>query len=492
LTYWLEGASARQVVSKSQELRSATPTFLDTSRSRLRFALFFCLALTGFLSFVIFPTKRISILADGSATVVISREGDVRALLSDAGLKQEVGDVVVQSGNELRVERALPVVVEVDGKALGWRTRAVNVAALLSELSIEVSPYDGVFVSGYQVGLEESFDPNGSGPAALAVSRALNPATAAGEGLILSIERAVAVTILEDGRPITVHSIQPTLGMALKDVGIQLGPADEISQSINAPLTAGLEVEIKHAKAVSVRVGGSTQLIYTHKESLRDALAEIGLQLGADDRVEPGLDSAVTNGMSARLVRVAGRQIFERENVQKKTVFKPDESLSGSASRVVQGHDGVRVQEFRVVIEDGVEVEKRLVKQSFEPEVVDTVIYYAAAAVRATGMPAENFNVTGTRHMYATWYNAASSGKAATDPAYGITASGRPVTRGIVAVDPSVIPLGTRLYVPGYGFAVAADTGGAIIGEMIDLGFPDGVASDWRTGYVDVYVLGPS
>ena len=52
-------------------------------------------------------------------------------------------------------------------------------------------------------------------------------------------------------------------------------------------------------------------------------------------------------------------------------------------------------------------------------------------------------------HMYATWYNAASSGKAATNPAYGITRSGMPLTKGIVAVDPTVIPLGTQLYIPG-------------------------------------------
>jgi len=53
----------------------------------------------------------------------------------------------------------------------------------------------------------------------------------------------------------------------------------------------------------------------------------------------------------------------------------------------------------------------------------------------------------------------------------GRTASGLPVGRGIVAVDPSVIPLGTRLYVPGYGEAVAADTGSAIRGNVIDLWF---------------------
>ncbi len=93
--------------------------------------------------------------------------------------------------------------------------------------------------------------------------------------------------------------------------------------------------------------------------------------------------------------------------------------------------------------------------------------------------------------VYATWYNPASAGKPPGSPGYGITASGVPVTQGIVACDPSVLPLGTRLYVPGYGHAVCADTGGAIIGNIIDLGFPDGVDPNWTPGWIDIYILGP-
>jgi cystine transport system substrate-binding protein len=54
----------------------------------------------------------------------------------------------------------------------------------------------------------------------------------------------------------------------------------------------------------------------------------------------------------------------------------------------------------------------------------------------------------------------------------GQTATGLPVGWGVVAVDPSVIPLGTHLSIPGYGEAVAADTGGAVVGSTIDLWFP--------------------
>ena len=54
----------------------------------------------------------------------------------------------------------------------------------------------------------------------------------------------------------------------------------------------------------------------------------------------------------------------------------------------------------------------------------------------------------------------------------GSTATGLPVGWGVAAVDPSVIPLGTHMTVPGYGEAIAADTGGAVVGATIDLWFP--------------------
>jgi 3D (Asp-Asp-Asp) domain-containing protein len=71
----------------------------------------------------------------------------------------------------------------------------------------------------------------------------------------------------------------------------------------------------------------------------------------------------------------------------------------------------------------------------------------------------------------------------------GRTATGMPVGRGIIAVDPSVIPLGTRVHVSGYGDAIAADTGGAISGNRIDVWLPCDEAYAWgvRTVTVTVY-----
>jgi 3D (Asp-Asp-Asp) domain-containing protein len=71
----------------------------------------------------------------------------------------------------------------------------------------------------------------------------------------------------------------------------------------------------------------------------------------------------------------------------------------------------------------------------------------------------------------------------------GTTATGMPVGHGVVAVDPSVIPLGTRMYIPGYGNGVAADVGGAVKGAVIDLWMTPTECAAWgrRTVTITIY-----
>lgn len=448
------------------------------------------MCVAGVLAFLVFPPKRIFVEADGSQKMVVSRETDLDSLLKFAGISREANDVVVRQSGSLRIERAIPVTIQVDGKVMTWRTRAASVRALLDEVGVEVSPYDGLVFNGVEVGVQEHLYP---GPLAAIRGGNLSAISdgSAPESITLKVERAVPFKIVEDGQPVTFKSARPTVAMALRDAGIRLGPADEVYPALTAPLVAGQEITVKHASALTIRTGESSRVVYTHQKLLKDALAEAGLSLGAEDRVEPGIESEVRNGMTARLVRVAGRSLTEREKVARKTVFQPDENLQGTQTRIVQGRDGIHVREFRLVIEDGVETERKLISESFDPEPVDSVIYYAASSVRATGLRPDNIQVIKIERMYATWYNAASSGRPNTDPNYGITASGVPVTKGIVAVDPNVVPLGTRLYIPGYGFAVAGDTGGGVVGNMIDLGYPDGVTPDGPTGWIDVFFLAP-
>lgn len=93
--------------------------------------------------------------------------------------------------------------------------------------------------------------------------------------------------------------------------------------------------------------------------------------------------------------------------------------------------------------------------------------------------------------MVATAYNASYSQNGPWGPTAAL--DGAPLARGMVAVDPAVIPLGTRLYVEGYGPALAADTGSAIIGDRIDLFFDLNTQDTARFGIrrLHVYILGP-
>ena len=446
------------------------------------------MSIVAVLAYLLFPPRELLVQADGRVITVVSRQQDIATLLGSAGVDRDPGDVFVVSSSAISVERAIPVVIEADGVTMSWRTRAISVEGLLRELRIDVSPHDAIYYNGLRVAATDPVYPKPINTSSLAGYGIYNETPGDVQGIIIGIKRAVPLTVVEDGRPVSLQTSVETVADALADAGISLGPADVVFPPLATQVNSGMQIEVSHAKSINLRLGEQTQVIYSQAETLEEALREAGYTFGPDDRVEPALDVAVTNEMVARIVRVTGQAFYEREDVIHKTVFRPDDTLTGTETRRVPGHDGVRVTEYKIVIEDGVETERAFVGESFDPEPADTVIYYSASAINSTGS-AEDLQVAQTLHMYATWYNAASSGKPATHPAYGITRSGAPLTKGIVAVDPNVIPLGTRLYIPGYGFAVAGDTGGGIIGDMVDLGYPDGVAVDWRTGWVDVYIL---
>jgi len=98
-------------------------------------------------------------------------------------------------------------------------------------------------------------------------------------------------------------------------------------------------------------------------------------------------------------------------------------------------------------------------------------------------IPLEEIQYSRKLKMFATSYDKNCAGCS------GTTASGLSTGYGVVAVDPKLIPLGTKLYIPGYGIAIAGDTGGSIKGGKIDLGFDNIKTGWWSARFVDVYVL---
>lgn len=482
-------------------------TLLGYRRPRIHLAILLALAVISLLAFTVLPVREVTVAADGTEITVTTRADSDEVLLRLADVELLPGDRVKRTqyagGEVLAVERATPVVLEVDGRLLGLRTRSATIAGALAEANVKLGPRDSVLQNDVFVSPYDAIRPPPRLAALLPVGSADSSDAASGtESGPVSIEvrRAVPFTVHEDGQTLHFESSRTTVGLGLKEAGVQLGPGDSVQPSPATELAAGLEIHVEHAEAVTVTLPGSKIVLYTLTDTVGEALAEAGIALPEDSRLEPPAETAITVGMFVHVIRVSEELLLEEEYLESSTVYKPDSSLPPGETRRVEGHDGVLYRQYRILYENDVAVTWELVEEWYQPEPVDTVVYYSTATESAPseiggGMepPAslEGYEVLRTMRVYATWYCPASAGRSSTDPWYGITATGVPVTQGIVAVDPNVIPLGTRMYIPGYGFGVAADTGGGISGNMIDLGYPDGVIPDWISHWVDIYILAP-
>lgn len=142
----------------------------------------------------------------------------------------------------------------------------------------------------------------------------------------------------------------------------------------------------------------------------------------------------------------------------------------GSSKVTATGTPGIRKILVRYTQRDGGPVRRCVIGSSLlrapKPRIIaDGIGTSGLARFEANSIVRMAYIARGAIEMLATGYAADCIG------CDGMTAIGRRAGHGIVAVDPRVIPLGTHLYIPGYGLAVAGDTGGSIVGHRIDLGF---------------------
>ncbi len=438
---------------------------------------------------VLLQPRHVRVEADGRTIEFRTLTSSDTAALRGAGVDIHPGDRVtaLDGGNVdvLRVERAHDVTVRVDGAEYRLRTHAQTINQLLAEAGVAVNGRDSVLQDGALVSMNAPVV-----PPRLFATRLMRGDTRPDENIAIDVRRAVTFSVVEDGREFVSTSSRPTVAQALREAGVTIGPGDRVAPDAQAPLDADSSIEVTHAKAVTVTLPNDHQVIYTLERSVGAALSAAGIQLPDGAIIDPPADTPVSAGMFVRVVQLSASSDVETEYVESQTVYRSDPDLPPGETRTERGHDGVRVRRYTVGYVNGEEVSRTLVDEHWDPEPVDTVIYYPTRTGRNDSAPsADNGTVTRTLNVYATWYNPASSGRAPSDPAYGHTATGAVVTYGIVAVDPDVIPLGTRMFIPGYGYAVAADTGGAVKGYVIDLGFPDGVRVDWQSKWVEIYIL---
>lgn len=259
----------------------------------------------------------------------------------------------------------------------------------------------------------------------------------------------------------------------LKDQGIQVAKEDEINMELQAALQKNNELTIERAVKITLEVNGEKREVKSAAKTVRELLEDENIGLNEKDvlqGIQP--DTSIEEGLNIVVDKYKEEEIKETEEIPFTVEKKNSDTLPRGTVKVVQdGKTGVKEKVLKVTYIGNKEIKreelssKTLQEPTKRVEEVGTAIMVATSRgeVRAKRMLV----------MRATGYTAsyADTGKRPGDPGFGITASGMKARVGVVAVDPKVIPLGTKLYVEGYGSCVAGDTGGAIKGNKIDLYF---------------------
>ena len=299
--------------------------------------------------------------------------------------------------------------------------------------------------------------------------------------LLLSFVFVLAINsyAVVDGKTIrTVISFKRlTPKEAVEKAGIPINANDIVLGTDKTPCKV-----LRVVRAINVRlsINGKDILLNTTKRRVGDILQEAGIKIGPKDIVKPSLSSTVGNNdeITVQTYRTVVKTV--KIMIPYKTVYQENDKLA--KNKVIKFRDGA----------NGILEKKFLVsylgdKKIGQKEISERVVTPSVSAVYMVGEAHFDYHYVKKLRVVATAY---SPRVIETDGNPWRTATGMRSGFGIVAVDPKVIPLGTLMYVQGYGYAIAGDTGSLIKGNKIDVFFYSTQdAYNWGRRTVTVYIL---
>ena len=335
----------------------------------------------------------------------------------------------------------------------------------------------------------------------------------------LTVVRAYDVKVVYRGESFTVKVAGGKVSDAVKSAGITLSGAETVTPALDSEVSENMVIEIVADSYVTLTVDGKTQDIATKAKTVAEFLAQAGVTLGEDDILSVSEDEKIADGMSISISRVEYKEEIETEIIDYGfTTEETDEMYLGVTCIERYGEEGEKEVTYKCKYVDGELADKEVIKEEVTKEPVDQLelvgtyeepeyeedyyeeedessdSYYEPPASSGAGTFTDH---NGNTVSYTNVYTGSATAYYANEGAY--TATGVPVYKGGVAVNPDLIPYGTKLYIVSsdgsmvYGYATAVDTGGALMsGEaLVDVFYPTyDECVIWGRRDVTVYILG--
>lgn len=292
------------------------------------------------------------------------------------------------------------------------------------------------------------------------------------DGMKIVIKRAVPVTIEVDGKNYELKTTADNVKEAIKEAGVELGEKDIVTPNLETKLEKNTKIHIQKAIPCSIEVDGTTKELLTASSTVEAVLKEEKITLGEKDKINPPLDQKIEKNMKIQVTRVTEKTITQEEKVPFKIIKKNTSSLNKGTTRVVQeGQNGIKENTIHIVYEDGKEISREVIESKVTQKPIDKII---KVGTKQQIPKVTSVSSRGTVRRSATTrtLTVVATGYSSQDPGVNhVTSTGARLRKGVIAVDPSVIPYGSKIYVPGYGYGTALDTGGGIKGNRLDLAF---------------------
>lgn len=427
------------------------------------------------ISFLIFTQgiqKTVTLIVNGQQSQIPTSSWRVGNFIDEQGIMLAPGDLIDPSTSTLLFgDRSISV------QQASWFTISNNgsihnvygifntLEELFENQQIEISTDDSIFLDGV-IAPEIT---------------ALTP----GSNHSIQIQKAKPLTLIHAGNSQTFVTSLPTLGTSLWEEKIILNVGDPINPAFDTPIQGSTKAELLESKDIYIQLPDEEFYSKSNATTIEEALNEAGIPLQGLDYSVPAGSAPIPEDGNIKVVRVHEVQILESEPIPFESETQPVADLEIDNRSLVQpGILGLETKRVRVRYEDGHEVSRIIEDEYISQAPQSEIIGYGTKIVPHTlETPGGQITYWRALEMYAVSYNVTSNG------GYG-TATGIPLAKGVAAIDPRYIPYGTRMYVPGYGEALAADTGGGIQGRMIDLGYTDEDYVSWHQ-WVTVYFLWP-